>query len=104
MQRQRPSMRNVVGTQICRTEQGISRPILGTAFGRPMYGQGVRASYQIVGFAEGVTPNKIRIRINSIQSTILGGEVDNIDHLDGDPQLNVNGVIYDTPVNWRPCG
>ncbi|NIE63209.1 hypothetical protein [Burkholderia sp. Ax-1719] len=94
----------VVGTEICRTDEGISRQILGTAFGRPMYGQGVRATYRIVGFTEGVTPDKIKIRINSIKSIMPGGSVENIEHLDGDPHLDVNGVIYDTPLNWQPCG
>jgi hypothetical protein len=93
----------VVGTQICRTEQGISRPMIGTALGQPMYGRGVQSNYYIVGFTEGTTPTKIKVRINSIQSSSATSGVVNIDHLDGNPQLNVNGVIFDNPANWRPC-
>lgn len=91
-----------IGQKICKTMDGTLQSAQYVANGRPLYGATMNVKYFLTAFTENAVGQKIQLRIASIRMR-QGGNLVNMDRLDGDTVLQNNSVVWDDPLLWRPC-
>ncbi|WP_141104046.1 hypothetical protein [Noviherbaspirillum denitrificans] len=95
-----------IGADICNNHRGTSKAVTGSALGEPVYGQSREGVIAIIGNTEGVSADRIQIRVNRIRFVDEG----NFTSLDlGSTDYNgkrlVPGTVFwDSAKNWSTCG